>query len=607
MLYRSVEIVKLLPPFSIVFLHSLGVLLPLGYAVYHLTSGTLIIGVMSLLAGLVGLISLVLTLLKKEGESLFPIYIIILSIALFLTCYHHGYRGLIFLFPFTASLFYMLRFKPALICCVLFSLVCLFLALNVHDIAVVSRYAFALTISIGFAASYAYIMNVQRLALEKDAYQDYLTGITNRRHFTRWLNSSLSDHKTTYKNIALFYIDIDDFKFINDTYGHAAGDELLKLFSQRIFNLIRQEDLIIASTEIYNFARLAGDEFVLAIVDLDGADSAKKIAQRLLENTALPFELPTANLYINISIGVAFSEEKINADMLLNNADEAMYRAKQSGKNTFYLYDDTISTELVRRKDIEEGIVKALKSNHFELVYMPIYSIQEQSQIVGFEALLRCYEKYFLFSEPEKFISVAEASGLIKDIDQWVVKQAFEHLHQLREDSPIRSLWCGLNISSAELIDSKFSEKIELLLNQYRVDPAQIHLEITETKLLPYEKVIIERLEKLKELGFCLALDDFGTGYTGLSQLLQFPGHYIKIDRSFVAEINSDDDKYRKMIDIIVSIAHTCQLQVIAEGVETEQQLQYLTDLGCQYAQGYYFSKPVSWKELQRNVHNSVD
>lgn len=599
MSFPSARVTKLLPSFAGVYLHCLGSIFPLCYGLYQLFYQTPAIGALLLVTAFSGIALLVCLLKRQQERYFFPLYLISLGFALLLLSYFHGYRGLVFAFPYTASLFYLLSFRVATVSAISISLACLIAALNVIEAAVVLRFCSALIISIGFSACYAYVMREQRSNLEKDAHYDDLTGITNRRYFSNWLASLFSDKPKTFKNITLFYLDIDDFKRVNDTYGHAVGDELLKKFSERILNLVRQDDLIMATSKIYNFARLAGDEFVLAIIDLDDVDIANKIAKRLLENTSVEFPLSVGQLVINISIGVVFSEDKISVDDLLHNADVAMYRAKKSGKNTFYLYDDGISKEVFRRKDIENSIARALQDDSFELVYMPIYSIEGYKEIVGFEVLLRCDEAYLHLSELEKFISVAEASGLIKDIDHWVVENAFKQLQFLDKNSALANVWCAINISSAELLDSKFIETVQQLLEQYNIEPSRIHLEITETKLVPYENRIIRRLERLQALGFHLALDDYGTGYTGFAQLLNFPGGYIKIDRSFIAEIGREHNKYHKMIDIIMSIAKTCDLKVIAEGVETEEQLSYLQDIGCQYAQGYYFSRPLSWQALE--------
>ena len=596
--YQRKKIFKSLPDTALMYLHILGVFCLFAYGVYYLFFQTFVIGIFLLISACSGFISLIFLALKKRCTYIFPLYAISLGFALFLTSYFHGYKGIIFLFPYIVYLFYLVNFKLALLGSILISTSCLIATLHVTQLATTLSYAIALLISIGFSACYAYVMNKQRKTLEKNAHYDDLTGITNRRYFTYWLYSLFNENYKPFKNITLFHLDIDDFKNINDTYGHTAGDELLKLFSERTLNLVRQDDLITESKAIYNFARLAGDEFVLAIIDLDCSDTAKKIAKRLLKNTALTFYLSSGKININLSIGVVFSKDKIAVDELLHNANIAMYRAKKSGKNTFYLYDDSLSSEIVRRKDIEENIAKALHNESFELVYMPIYNLENLEKIAGFEALLRIDENYLHVSELEKIIFVAEASGLIKDIDCWVVENTFKQLKTIESDSELHDAWCAINISSAELLDSKFIEKVKLLVAAYEVDPSKIHFEITETKLVPYEDIVIKRLKLLKKMGFHLALDDYGTGYTGFAQLLNFPGNFIKIDRSFIAEIGHHDKKYNKIIEIIMSIAKTCTLQVVAEGVETEEQLAYLKSIGCQYVQGYYFSKPLSWQQL---------
>ncbi|MGH1439831.1 MAG: putative bifunctional diguanylate cyclase/phosphodiesterase [Cellvibrionaceae bacterium] len=501
-----------------------------------------------------------------------------------------------------------MNYKAAIVTAIIFSLACLFAALNVMEAIVVFRYSVALATSIGLAMCYAYVMRQQKHQLEQDAHYDALTGITNRRQFNSWLNSVIEE-KIPSKRIALFYIDIDDFKHVNDNFGHALGDELLKQFSERILKVIRQSELIMATHKIYNFARLAGDEFVIAILDLDDVGGAEKIAQRLIENTALPFELASTTIKVHISVGIVYSEGNISAEMLLHNADSSMYKAKENGKNNYYLFDDTISDEIERRKDIENNISKTLENESFSLAYMPIYAIDGTPKIAGVEALIRCKEDYFQGIGPEKFIPVAEASGQIKDIDLWVMETAFTDINKIKNKPNFEKLWYAINISSTELLDSSFINQIEKLLEALAIDPQKIHLEITETKLVPYENVIIDRMNRLRDMNFHLSLDDYGTGYTGFAQLLNFPGDYIKIDRSFINEIGrgKGESNYTKMIGVMLSIAKIYGLKVIAEGVETEYQLDYLRDFGCHYAQGYYLSKPLDLDSFVDLVDNSAN
>lgn len=589
----ATRISNLIPKPAGIFLHALGITTTLGYGLYHVIFDVLSIGLFALAACLSASISLHSLRQGKKHEQFLLTFMLFLGSALLLTSYYYGYRGLIFAFPFTASLFYLINYKAAVFTAIIFSISCLIASVNATELIVVFRYFIAITVSVGLSICYAHVMREQKEKLEKDAHYDALTGITNRRQFNHWLNSVLEEKKAS-KKIALFYIDIDDFKHINDSFGHALGDELLKKFSERILTVIRQNELIMATNKIYNFARLAGDEFVIAILDLDSIDGAKRIAERLIESVSLPFELASSTVKIHISVGIVYSEGSISAEMLLHNADSSMYRAKENGKNTYYIFDDTISDEIARRKDIENHIAHTLNNDLFTLAYMPIYNIYSATpKIAGAEALIRCEEDYFDSVGPDKFIPIAEASGQIKDIDLWVMETVFNDIGTARTKLENTDLWYSINISSTELLDSDFIDQIEYMLKDYSIDSRDIHLEITETKLVPYENVIIDRMNRLRELDFHLSLDDYGTGYTGFAQLLNFPGDYIKIDRSFVNEIGKGDSNYTKMIGVMLSIAKIYGLKVIAEGVENEYQLQYLQDMGCQYAQGYYFSKPV--------------
>lgn len=593
-----VQLSTSLPSTAVIFLHTLGIVTTTIYGVYHILFDIPLIGVFLLTAGFTGIASLYCVINKRDNTRLMLSYMGLLGGTLAVTSYYYDYRGLIFLFPFTASLFYLTHFRLAIVSAIIFSGLCLVAALNSTELIVVLRYLVALSVSIGFSACYAYVIGQQRQQLEKDAHYDSLTGITNRKHFNAWLNSALCEPYAPQK-IALFYIDIDDFKHVNDTFGHGFGDKILKKFCDRILTVIRQNELIMATHKIYNFARLAGDEFVIAIMDLDEVVSAKRIAERLLESTSQPFEIGHTSVNINISVGVVYSKGKISAEMLLHNADSSMYRAKKNGKNSYYIFDDTISNEIERRKDIEHNITRTLDHELFTLKYMPIYSIIGTPSISGAEALIRCDEGYFQGIGPEKFIPIAELSGQIREIDLWVLENVFKDIKQLKQSGASKNIWFGINISSTELMDAEFLKKTQELLQQHAIPAQNIHLEITETKLVPYENIIIDRMKKLREIGFHLSLDDYGTGYTGFSQLLNFPGDYIKIDRSFVNEIGKGEEtNYTKMIGVMLSIAKIYGLKVIAEGVENEQQLDYLRSLGCQYAQGFYFSEPLKKDEL---------
>lgn len=590
------------PRIGIIYIHLLGLIIPIGYGIYHFLYGSLAIAILSVIIFLNCACSLLCILRNKKHNTFFLLYVISVIAALSVTSYYHGYRGIILLFPFIAGLFYELKTRAALVSAFIASFSCIIPALNVLAPADVIRCAFALLISIGVAMCYTYIINKQTSTLEKDANHDELTGISNRRHFSQWLNSITNKQEKHFQNIALFYLDIDNFKEINDAHGHVIGDRLLISFSERIANLVRESDIIKSNATTYNFARLSGDEFVLAIIDLDSEESINTICHRLLEHTALPFRIGSSKFNIHVSVGVAFSEKSIDGESLLHKADCAMYQAKKMGKHTFHVFDNRTTQEIIRKKDIETEIINNLKDETFNLGFMPIYETENPKNMVGAEVLLRYNEKSSQPFELETMIATAEESQLIIEIDHWVIENTFKRLSSLEKYSPLSDIWFAINISSAELVDDDFIRRIKILLEKYRIDANRIHLEITETKLVPYKSNIIERLKSLKQLGFHLALDDYGTGYTGFSQLLNFPGSHIKIDRSFISSIGKENDKHEKMIEIILSIAKTCHLEVVAEGVETQKQLHYLRNRQCQYVQGYYLSKPLSWEKLSETI-----
>jgi len=593
---------KLINPTIVVALHISAIIVTLSYGLHHLFNETLIIAVCLLCGSVVAGHSLIRHFAKKTIDTHLSIFAFLICLDLLIASYYHHYRGLVFLFPFIGCLFYFSTFKRALTISLILVTLCLAAATHSTDIYVTLRFSIGLYFSILFSACYAYTVNKQQLMLEKDAHEDALTGITNRRYFNDWLDTFITKNRKAKKHIALFYIDIDDFKKTNDSLGHTAGDELLKAFSQRILTLIRQNELIIGSDKIVNFARLAGDEFIIAIVDIDDIQAAKNIAQRLIDSATQAFNLNGFSTSINMSIGVMYSENNMAAEMLIHNADTAMYKAKNNGKNNFYIYDDSIINELQRRKDIESHIDKALKNELFRLEYMPIYALEGNEKIVGVETLIRCKEPYLESIGAEKFISAAESSGQIKEIDLWVLEKTFEQISENKRN--LSDIWYAINISSTELLDTSFIERIQELLIFYSVDAHNIHLEITETKLVPYESLIISRLNKLRELNFHLTLDDFGTGYTGFSQLINFPGSYIKIDKSFVDEINNKHSSHMKMIEIMISIAKIYNLEVVAEGVENINQANHLRELGCQYVQGHFYSTSISWSTLQELLQN---
>jgi len=575
--------------------HAVAFLTSSGYGAYHFLIQSYLIGDLLILVSLIVVFSTIKLLKNKDSTFSRYAFVALLMLILIVTSYKLGFRGLILVFPLTASFWFLLNFRLALLCNSFLIVACLIASTNSVDAATIIRFAMALTISLVFSASFSYTLNKQKEALEKDANEDHLTGIMNRRSFNTWLNSILSRTSKKEQILTIFYIDIDDFKYFNDTYGHTVGDEILLEFTKRILSLIRHNEIISQENKTINFARLAGDEFVLAILDIGDYKAAETIAKRFLDNMSTGFHLHDAEINLNISIGIALhGEEDESASDILKHADAAMYHAKHSGKNQYCFFNQDILEELSEKKEIELSIRKALEKDQFSLVFMPIYRC-DNLKMIGAEVLLRSSSEKLASVGPEKYIPVAESHGLIREIDLWVIENTFINIKTILNRSEMEHFWFAINISALELHNQEFPQKIQQLLQKYDIPPERIELEVTETSLVSQDEMSISTLKKLKELGVSLSLDDFGTGYTAFNQLMNYPVDNLKIDRSFISNITSQDKQHASMVDIVLTIANSYNMKVVAEGVETREQLQYLQNLNCNYVQGYYLSKPIAW------------
>ncbi len=444
-------------------------------------------------------------------------------------------------------------------------------------------------------------LNNAYVSLLQDVHQlasfDHLTGLANRRSFMLILARHLHHAARHSRRAALLFIDLDNFKRVNDQYGHAAGDRLLEQFGEALQQATRPND-VVAGLGDDVLARLAGDEFALLLTDLDDVKDARLIAQRILNLLSDGLEVDGVVHNIQASIGIAVSpEDGVEAHALLRNADAAMYEAKAAGKNRAQFFNRDIAADMRKRQRIEKVLDQAMDSEDLHLVYMPIFDARSMRP-VGAEVLLRCPALAAEGIGPDEFIPVAEATGLIKKIDLWVIERALVSLQSLRERNAY-SGYFAINISAVELHNEDFPRRVGQLINKYGIPPELIELEITETSLVNNDSDGIRILEELKALGLRLSLDDFGTGYTAFSQLASYPVDTLKIDRSFVNDINVVSKEKRPMVDIILALADLYDLQVVAEGVETREQLDYLRSGRCEQLQGFFLSKPLSWQEMQ--------
>ena len=436
------------------------------------------------------------------------------------------------------------------------------------------------------------LITLQRNKLKIIATTDLLTGLYNRRGISEWTNKFLSMNKP-HSTLYIFYLDLDDFKKVNDTYGHLVGDELLIGFCTRI-----QRYLDTMPDKRFVFARLSGDEFTLITRGVEKAELTD-FAENLLEVLTLPISLNEHKIMARASLGIALFEQGINTfEDLLARADSAMYYAKKEGKNQYKLFDESVSKDIFFRKQTAEKIKNALADNAFHLNFMPIFDSHSLA-VVSVEVLLRTHAKSLEGIGPDIFIPIAEEYELIEKIDLWVIEATFKQITKERDFLAQNPLIFCINISAAELHNPLFASQLKALLYLYKIDPRSIEIELTETSLVEADQLSIDTLNEIRELGIKLALDDFGTGYTAFSQLINYPVDCLKIDKSFIDNLDSPDSTQATMIKAIIAIAKSYQLKTVAEGIEHRAQYHYLTEHGCNMMQGYLFAKPMIWKGLK--------
>ena len=417
--------------------------------------------------------------------------------------------------------------------------------------------------------------------LEILAYQDRLTSLPNMSRFREEFSNELIHFQGVKTDFALVYIDIDDFKLVNDTMGHAAGDLLLKAFADGLSSFAKLED------KVYRFG---GDEYVLVLRSFEGEEGLRGRLKELAESIGKPWEFNSHHFLISSSIGVAvYPYHGETSDMLMQNADTALSYAKNSGKNRFLIYNDEMKDKTWSYIQLSSDLRSALQNEEFFLVYQPVYSINT-GKLDGFEALIRWKHPEKGIVYPLEFIPFAEEMGLIEKIEDWVLETACRQSSewQSRGNSDLR---IAINISGKALSREEWIRKAENHLSDC-TDYSRIILEITETAIINDIEDSVKALEIIHDMGIQIALDDFGTGYSSLTNLQRLPIDIIKLDKSFVWSIGSNDNK-SIIVQAVIDLAHNLGMEVVAEGVETLEQLEFLERSGCDYAQGYYFSKPV--------------
>jgi diguanylate cyclase (GGDEF)-like protein len=423
------------------------------------------------------------------------------------------------------------------------------------------------------------------LKLEQAANRDDLTGLSNRRMLNDYLKNSLARCERNNRELAILFLDLDRFKFINDTLGHDEGDHLLKQVTERLVKSVRKGDIV---------ARQGGDEFIILLEEID-RNQVKEVAERIIESFKSPFLLHNEEYYLTTSIGISlYPQDEGDSQTLIKNADSAMYLAKRCGKNNYQFFINEPQAILERKMKLEQAIRKALDKNEFILHYQPKVNL-ETGEIYGVEALLRWKHPELGMIYPLEFIPIAEDTGMIIPIGTWVLNEACRQSKRwLNKGIRIKM---AVNVSAIQFQENIFIKKVEDALNENNLLPEYLGLEITESVMqnINQSSAIIH---ELKRIGVKVAIDDFGTGYSSLSVLSQLPIDLIKIDKSFVNDILTNSNA-ASLIKIIVDLSRNLNFGLVAEGIENEQQAEFLMQNGCSYGQGYLYSPPLSEAELE--------
>ena len=420
-------------------------------------------------------------------------------------------------------------------------------------------------------------------ALDKLAHKDYLTQIPNRYSFDNYLHSKFPKGKNI--NLTIILVDLDSFKAINDTLGHFIGDQILKQAAKRLKKAINSEDFV---------ARLGGDEFAVISHAHTIPESTIDLAEKIINALREPFKVKGNEILCTVSIGIADTTCTNSAEKLLQNADMALYRVKQRGRNSYLYYEESLDNKQKRALAINSSIQKAANNNEFSLVYQPIVDLKT-NEIYSIEALIRWNHPTLGPIYPDEFIIVAEQYNKIHIITEWVINKVCQKIKHWREQS-IDLVPASINISASDIMLKNFADMVSKITERYDIPAELIQFELTETSLFISNAHAIDNLESLNNKGYKIAIDDFGTGYSSLSKLDIFPINILKVDKSFIDNIERLQNI--KIIESIIGIAKSYKYQTVIEGIETKDQYKFITKYGFDFAQGYYFAKPKPSEEI---------
>ena len=438
-------------------------------------------------------------------------------------------------------------------------------------------------------------MAINTAKLEKMAMFDALTGLPNRNMLTFQIEKQLARSFRDEKLVALMFMDLDDFKKVNDSHGHDVGDALLKAAAMRISRPIRESDIA---------SRFGGDEFVVLLSDIEERTQVDDIANKLINEFATPIIIEGYKFYISVSIGIAItSHSQASPVELLRHADIAMYAAKSKQGAAYRVYEAKMNLAVMQKVELESEAREALRENQFSLALQPQVAMKS-GKVIGFEALLRWYHPTKGAISPADFIPLLENTTFMLELDYWVIARACSLIQELGH-SGFPDIKVAINVSAGQFIDPSLPDYLQQQIERNEIAPEQVCLELTETVLVSDIKRARDIMQTIRNMGCMLAIDDFGTGYSSLSYLKSLPADYIKIDRSFVSNITNDTDD-RNIVNSTVSMVRNMGMQVVAEGIETQAQYDLLCDFECDYGQGYMISKPIPehqvWSVLNKYV-----
>jgi diguanylate cyclase (GGDEF)-like protein/PAS domain S-box-containing protein len=433
--------------------------------------------------------------------------------------------------------------------------------------------------------------------LRYEAFYDTLTGLYNRTFFLQYLGDVVEQHHCgEHDGFAVLFLDIDRFKVINDSLGHATGDELLQYVAEQLQAVAGQ----FAGQNTLTLARHGGDEFTVLVEGAASSDSARQIAEMLIEQTQQPVHLQRRELFTTVSIGITWSqgehEAKADAQTVIRDADLAMYQAKDGGEGGYQVFDQQMHQRIAERLELENDLRRAIEQDQLEVHYQPIMQL-ETATISGVEALVRWRHPEYGMVSPGQFIPVAEDTGMIVPIGDWVLETAIRQLARWLAAAPGAGLSVAVNVASQQLQRGGLPDRVAEILHATGVHPGQVKLELTESTIIDPSDAVLDTLQRLRDLGIILCVDDFGTGYSSLSYLHQLPIDVMKIDRSFIAHLGTNEQS-TNLVQGMVELAHRIGLEVIAEGIEQQHQITTLREIGCSVGQGFYFGRPQGCDDM---------